>query len=204
MGFVLIIRMKVMTIDPDAILLQEDYDSEWLAEAIVERHYAALHYLAYSILGDAAEADDAVQEAIIRALGRIERYQPGSNMKAWLSSIVVNQCRDMIRRRKVRRRLRSGLAWISGNKFPGNSPEDEAVKNEAQSALWSMVNQLGEKHRMPVILRYVHKLSLCEISEILGIREGTVSSRLFYACRKLGQEMAVDNFEDLIAEFLNE
>jgi DNA-directed RNA polymerase specialized sigma24 family protein len=50
----------------------------------------------------------------------------------------------------------------------------------------------------------VHKFSLCEISEILGIREGTVSSRLFYACRKLGQEMAVDDFKDLIAEFQDE
>jgi RNA polymerase sigma-70 factor (ECF subfamily) len=196
--------MKVMTIDPDALLLQEDYDPEQLAEAIVERHYAALHYLAYSILGNADEADDAVQEGIIRALGRIERYRPGSNLKAWLSSIVVNQSREMIRRRKVRRRLRDSLAWIYRSTLPGNSPEDKAVKNESRSTLWTIVNRLGEKHRMPVILRYVHKFSLCEISEILGIREGTVSSRLHYACRKLGQEMAVNDFEDLIAEFLDE
>lgn len=76
--------MKVMAIDPDTVLLQEDYDPERLAEAVINRHYTALHYLAYSILGDADEADDAVQESIIRALARIESYQPGSNMRSVL------------------------------------------------------------------------------------------------------------------------
>ena len=198
------IRMKVMAIDPDTLLLQEDYDPERLAEAIIDRHYASLHYLAYSILGDADAADDAVQETIIRALGQIERYRPGSNMKAWLSAIVVNKSKDMIRRRKVRRRLRSGLAWISRGEPPGNMPEEEVGRNESQTELWSIVNQLGEKHRLPIILRYVHKLSVREISEILGIREGTVNSRLFYGCQKLGQKLAINDIEDLVTEFLNE
>ena len=103
-------------------------------------------------------------------------------------------------------RAKIGVKGLShtGNKFPGNSPEDEAAKNEAQSALWSLVNQLGEKHRMPIILRYVHKLSLCEISEVLRIREGTVSSRLFYACRKLEQQLVIEDVEELITELLNE
>ena len=193
-----------MAVDPDKLLLQEDYDPERLAESIIDRHYASLHYLAYSILGDADEADDAVQETIIRALGQIERYQPGSNMKAWLSAIVVNKSKDMIRRRKVRRRIRSGLAWISRGEPPDNTPEQEVVKNEAQADLWSLVNQLGEKHRLPIILRYVHKLSVREISEILGIREGTVNSRLFYGCQKLGQKMVFDDFADLVTEFLDE
>lgn len=86
-----------------------------------------MHYLAYSVLGDADEADDAVQETIIRALGRIERYQPGSNMKAWLSSIVFNQCRDMVRRRKARSGLRSGLAWFTISSL---SQDDSASVSE--------------------------------------------------------------------------
>jgi len=196
--------MKAMTVDPDTILLQDRYEPEGLAEAIVDRHYASLHYLSYSILGDADEADDAVQETIIRALGRIEHYQPGSNMKAWLSSIVVNQSRDMIRRRKVRRRLSSGLERIFRAKGPGNNPEEQVVNQETKTELWSMVDHLGDKHRLPIILRYVHRFSVREISEILGIREGTVSSRLYYGCRKLGQQLAINEVDDLIAELLND
>ena len=125
-------------------------------------------------------------------------------MKAWLSSIVVNQSRDMIRKRKARRRLRSGLEWIFRSKPHGNRLEDKVVKEEAKSELWSVVDCLGDRHRLPIILRYVHKLSVCEISEILGIREGTVKSRLFYGCRKLRQQLAVNDIEDLIVELLNE
>ena len=110
----------------------------------------------------------------------------------------------MLRRRKVHLRLRSVLTLISRSKPPGNSPEEKAVKKEAQTALWSIVNQLGDKHRIPIILRYVHKLSVREISEILEIREGTVNSRLFYACRKLGQKVVVADFEDLIAEMIDD
>jgi RNA polymerase sigma-70 factor (ECF subfamily) len=196
--------MKAMTIDPDTILLQDRYDPEGLAEAIVDRHFRSLHYLAYSILGDADSADDAVQESIIRALGQIDRYQVGSNMKAWLSRIVVNQCKDIIRRRNVRRRLAKGLEWISRIRGAKKSMEVRAVMEEARTALWSSVDQLGNKHRLPVILRYVHGLSLGEIAEILGIREGTVSSRLFYACRKLESQLAINDVEDLIAELLSE
>ena len=51
--------MKAMTVDPDTILLQDRYEPVRLAEAIIDRHHTTLHYLAYSILGDADEADDA-------------------------------------------------------------------------------------------------------------------------------------------------
>jgi RNA polymerase sigma-70 factor (ECF subfamily) len=171
---------------------------------MLDRHYAALHYLAYSILGDADEADDAVQEALISALASVERYRPGGNMKAWLSSIVVNQCRDKMRRRKVREKLNDGLQWVFRSKPPPKTLEDRGVRKEAKSTLWSIVNQLGEKHRLPIILRYVHNLSVREISQILEIREGTVHSRLHNACSNLGRQLAIHDREDLIEELLNE
>jgi DNA-directed RNA polymerase specialized sigma24 family protein len=103
--------MNVIVTDPDTILVQDKYDPGHLAEAMLDRYYTTLHYLAYSILGDADEADDAVQEGLIRALAKIDRYSPGTNMKAWLSSIVVNNCQDRMRRRKARQRLINGLGW---------------------------------------------------------------------------------------------
>lgn len=191
-------------IDPNEILLQESYDPSLLAEAILERHYAGLHFLAYSILGDADEADDVVQDALIRALGKIDRYTPGSSMKAWLASIVVNLARDKMRRRKARQRLKQGLQWLLRSGPPRKSPEDKRIRKEAKSALWSIVDQLGEKHRLPVTLRYVHNLRVREIAQILHIREGTVHSRLHYACRNIGKQLTIQNQEELLRELLNE
>jgi RNA polymerase sigma-70 factor (ECF subfamily) len=196
--------MSVTVSDPNEILLQKDYDRSLLAEAILDRHYAALHYLAYSILGDADESDDIVQESILEALAKIDRYRPGSNMKAWLSTIVVNYCKDKIRRRKSRQRLHEGLRRLFGSKRPRKSPEDKHIAKEAKSALWSFVNQLDEKHRLPIILRYVHNMSIREVAHILQLREGTVHSRLHYACRDLGRQLALHDQEALLSELLNE
>lgn len=196
--------MNVIAPDPDAILVQDNYDPSYLAEAILDRYYTALHYLAYSILGDADEADDAVQEGLIRALARIDQYSPGSNMRAWLSSIVVNNCQDRMRRRRVRQRLQNSLQSLFRSQQPPPSPENKNLAEEAKTNLWSTVNKLGEKHRLPIILRYVHDLSIREIAQILHIREGTVHSRLHYACRNLGRQLAIDDREALIEELLNE
>jgi RNA polymerase sigma-70 factor (ECF subfamily) len=78
------------------------------------------------------------------------------------------------------------------------------VNEEARTALWSTVNKLGEKHLVPIIFRYVHDLSVREISQILNIREGTVHSRLHHAYRSLGWQLAIDDREALIEELLNE
>ena len=186
------------------ILLQKNYDRSQLAEAILDRHYATLHYLAYSILGDADESDDVVQESILGALAKINRYRPGSNMKAWLSTMVVNLCKDKIRRRKSRQKLNDGLRWLFRSERPRKSPEDKQIGEEAKSTLWSFVNKLDEKHRLPIILRYVHDLSIREVAQILQIREGTVHSRLHYACRNLGRQLALHDQEALLTELLNE
>lgn len=196
--------MDVYLTDPNKILLQETYDHGQLAEAILDHYYVTLHYLAYSILGDADEADDAVQEGLINALDKIDRYRPDSNMKAWLSSIVINQCKDKIRRCKTRQKLKNGLKWIFQSNRARKSLEDSKIGEEANSALWAIVNQLGEKHRLPIILRYVHNLTVREIAQILQIREGTVHSRLHYACRHLGKHLTIHNQEELLRELLNE
>jgi len=196
--------MNLIVSDPNEILLQKNYDRSLLAEAILDRHYATLHYLAYSILGDADESDDVVQESILEALAKIDRYRPGSNMKAWLSTIVVNFCKDKIRRRKRRQKLNDSLRLLFGSERPRKSPEDKQIGAEAKSTLWSLVNQLDEKHRLPIILRYVHDMSIREVAHILELKEGTVHSRLHYACRNLGRQLALHDQEALLSELLNE
>ena len=202
-GLCLLYRMTIMR-DPDAILRQDIVDREHLAVAMLDRYYAPLHFRADSILGDPAAADDAVQETIIRALDRIDSYRIGSNMKAWLSTIVVNQCRNMLRRRAARQRLRSGLRFLFRGQFPQISSEQVTLGEEAKTELWTAVHELKEKHRLPIILRYVHNFSIREIARLLDTREGTIHSRLHRACQQLRRQLMVSDEEELIKEYLYE
>ena len=68
---------------------------------------------------------------------------------------------------------------------PVASPEEAAAQNEAHRQLWQAVDSLDEKHRLPVILRYVHELTVAEIAASLGTNEGTIHSRLHYARKAL-------------------
>lgn len=64
-------------------------------------------------------------------------------------------------------------------------PEDLVIQNETEAIIWNSLNKLDERHRMVVLLKYFHELSISEISEILSVNEGTVHSRLFTAREKL-------------------
>ncbi len=156
-----------------------------MIEALIQQYYAYLHRLAFSILGDDQEADDAAQESILRALQNLDRLQAETKMKSWLSIITVNIAHDLLRRRAARQRLQTLLGW--SGLFPNRqeSPEKTVLETETRTQLWQAVNDLDEKHRFPVILRFVHGMAVSEIAQALEVNEGTVHSRLHYAIRKL-------------------
>jgi RNA polymerase sigma-70 factor (ECF subfamily) len=154
---------------------------EWL----VNTHQAALFRLALSILDDPAEADEAVQETFVAALRRLDTYRGQAALATWLYAIAVNVCRSRWRKGRAWQRLRGVLQAARWGAAPPAAPEAAASQRETQAAVWSAVQRLGEKHRLPVILRYYHDLPTAEIAAILGISEGTVHSRLATARDRL-------------------
>ena len=72
--------------------------------------------------------------------------------------------------------------------FP-EEPEDVTLQTEIDEQLWQLVDSFGDKHRIPLILRYVHQLPISEIAKILEIKEGTIHSRLFYAHQMIRSEL---------------
>jgi RNA polymerase sigma-70 factor (ECF subfamily) len=66
-----------------------------------------------------------------------------------------------------------------------SSPEETAIKNEKEAALWQALNKLDERHRIVIVLRYFHELQVNEIAEILSLPEGTIHSRLYTARERL-------------------
>ena len=158
-------------------------------EGLLRGHYAYVLRLANSILEDAQEAEDAAQETFIAANRALSSYRADAQVTTWLTAIAVNVCRGHLRRRKIRLGLQlilGGLQVLAGRPV---LPEEAAVQNEADRQLWQAVDSLDEKHRLPIILHYVHDLTAPEIAAALGISQGTVHSRLHYAHQKLSERL---------------
>lgn len=159
-------------------------------EALVESYQGLAFRVAYLITRDAGEAQDATQDAFVRAYYALGTFRSGASFKPWLLRIVTNQARN--RRRSAGRRLElstrieSGRA--SGDAAP--SPEASALLGETRAELLDAIEQLREEERLAVIYRYFLELSEMEMAEVMRCRPGTVKSRLSRALEHLRKRLA--------------
>jgi RNA polymerase sigma-70 factor, ECF subfamily len=155
-------------------------------EHFVQTYQQDVYHLALSILDDSIEAEDATQEALLAALRALDSFHGASSLKTWLYSITVNICRTRLQHHKRRERLTEilgGFLRVLGTRTP--SIEEDAIQHESNEAMWHAIHSMDGKHRIPIVLRYYHDLSVAEIANILQIPEGTVHSRLNTARRQL-------------------
>ena len=161
--------------------------SEDAIEMFVRQYETDIFRLALSIVGDQAEANEITQETFLSALRSFHTYQEKNSVKAWLYTIALNHSRSHLRKRKLLERLKTTVSFVfqleSTHKQP--SLEDVIIQNEKEAAIWNELNELDERHRTVVVLRYFHGLSISEISEILTVNEGTIHSRLHTARARL-------------------
>jgi len=168
-------------------------DSHWLEqcrvgdslaiERLVQTYHGDVYRLALSILDDSDDADDATQEVFVAALRALESFRGNASFKTWLFSITINVCRTRLQRHKRRGQLQQILQSLFGQNQA--HPEHEAIQSESDSQLWQAIHTLDDKHRIAVILRYYHDLSVAEIAETLEVPVGTVHSRLNHARERL-------------------
>lgn len=137
-----------------------------------------LYRLAGLLLGNAADAEDATQEALFRAWRSARSLREGSQVDAWLDRILVNVCRDRLRRRRAIRfiALTDDQAGHSADAFQILLDRDEVLR---------AMTQLNPDQRIVVILHYWGGLTLTEIAARTGWPEGTVKSRLHHALEQL-------------------
>ena len=143
--------------------------------------------LAYSVLLNRADAEDAVQDMFIKIIGKVPEFGDRAQEKAWISRVIVNQCRDQLRKRKLR--LYTPLEEVleqSGSDLSVPGPEESGG-----IGLLQMVLSLGEKYREPLILHYFEGFSIEEVSSILGIGQSAVKMRL-----SRGREMVKKRMEE--------
>ena len=155
-------------------------------ETLVRQYETGVFKLAFSIVGDEADANEITQETFIAALRSLKTYQEKKTFKAWLYTIALNLSRSHLRKRKIIERLQNTLGSIfCVETQKQSSPEEDVIRSEKEAILWSELNKLDERHRIVVVLRYFHELPITEISEILSVNEGTIHSRLHTARERL-------------------
>jgi RNA polymerase sigma-70 factor (ECF subfamily) len=180
--------------------VSEELESLWVQRTLagdqqafgelVQRYERDVFNLTYRMLNDRGEAEDAAQEAFLRAYANLDRYDPERSFKTWVLSIASNHCIDRIRRRR--------LTWLSleeplpphpalTSDIPG--PEEATLMHEQSVLVQELLSNLSPDYRMAVVLRYWYDLSYTEIAEMLDTTESAIKSRLFRARQALADQL---------------
>jgi RNA polymerase sigma factor (sigma-70 family) len=158
-------------------------------EEIVQTYQGIAFRVAYVIAGSAADAEEAAQDAFVKAYRALGRFRPGSPFRPWLLRIVANEARN--RRRSALRRerlaLRTAAEQASGDAAP--SPEAAVLVAEQRETLLRALEGLRDEDREVISCRYLLELSEEETATTLGLRRGTVKSRTSRALARLREHL---------------
>jgi RNA polymerase sigma-70 factor (ECF subfamily) len=179
--------------DPDHELVKAVLDGDSDAfRGLVERYEGRVYAVVYGMVRNQEDARDLAQEAFVKAYRNLSRFRLESRFYTWLYRIAYNVTIDHIRRQKVRRAeaFEEGVAvrGTGGQLNPGHhtdSPGKSLERKRLKARLLEALDELTDDHRQIIVLRELEGMSYREISDVMGIPEGTVMSRLYYARKKL-------------------
>ena len=176
-----------------------DEEQVWLDQArrgdkaafgkIIEAYQRPVYNLAYRMLSNSGEAEEAAQEAFIRAYTRLDSYNPNHKFSTWLLSITSNYCIDLIRKRRavllsIDEPLPPHPSLMSER---ASGPEPQIMQSEQEEMVQRLLAELAPEYREAVVLRYWHELSYDEIAEMMDTTVSAIKSRLFRARRQLAE-----------------
>lgn len=171
-------------LEDDELVVRAKRGDSAAYEDLVHAYQGIAFRAAYLITGSAADAEEAAQDGFVKAYRSLGRFRAGAPFRPWLLQIVANEARN--RRRSAGRRAALALrasAEPSGEAAP--SPEASTLAAERHRELLRAVDALGEGERLVVACRYFLELSEQETAATLGLRSGTVKSRLSRALARL-------------------
>ena len=183
-------RQEMQTINQEALWLEQARQGDKASFGkLIEAYQGPVFNLAYRMLNDAREAEEAAQEAFIRAYTRLESYNPAHKFSTWMLSITSNYCIDLIRKRRalllsIDEPLPAHPALMSEK---SQGPEGQAVRAEQEVMVQRLLQTLPEEYRETVVLRYWYDMSYEEIAEAMDSSVSAIKSRLFRARRDLAE-----------------
>ncbi len=164
---------------------------------ILSRCAPSLYRAAFRRLGNPADAEDAVQDALLSAYKHLDQFKGRAQMATWLTAIVINAARMQLRKRP--RHIHVSLSEPYGESDdvlvadrlsdPAPNPEDECRRSELRARVVGLMEHLTPRLRKAFQLRKIDGLSIRETARVLGIAEGTVKARVARAHAKLRQLM---------------
>lgn len=194
---------NALALPSDAELLPRLRAREHAAfEALMRRHNRRLYRVARSLLRDAAEAEDALQDAYLKGFRALAEFRGDASLATWLTRIVVNECMTRLRRSARRDNIVPMVPAVHDAAEEGDAMVDELHSSYAESpdrALWRgemrellerRIDQLPGPFRVVFVMRAVEELTVEETAGCLGIPEATVRSRLFRARSLLREGIA--------------
>jgi RNA polymerase sigma factor (sigma-70 family) len=158
-------------------------------EEIVRLHGSIAFRTAWVITGSAADAEEAAQDAFVKAYRALGRFRDGAPLRPWLLTIVANEARNRVRAAGRRERL---ALRVAEERRPGGavpSPEAALLVSEQRQELLAALDRLSETDRQAIACRYFLELSEAETAAALDCARGTVKSRLSRAFDRLRTEM---------------
>lgn len=157
---------------------------------LMHRYAGAVYNLAYRMLGNAEDAEDASQEIFLRAYTRLASFDRARRFSTWLLSIGSNYCIDRLRRRRFAWMTLDDAAYALPSPEPG--PERSALSQERRQMVQQALQQLPEHYRLVTVLRYWQDLSYDEITQVTGLPESTIKTRLHRARHMLAAALGAE------------
>jgi len=186
---------KKHRVDPDLDLVERAREGDTRAfDELVEKYTPKLYGLVYHMTSNHEDTNDILQDVFAKAYRALKRFRGKSTFYTWIYSIATNMTLNFLKKRNRRRSMSlddvdSGIErdkdYIEAASRSGSDPVRETNISELQERLNTAMQELSEDHRAVVTMFDIQGMPHAEISKILGVSEGTVRSRLFYAHRQL-------------------
>jgi len=179
--------------DRELVRLAKSDDKEAF-ELLVRRHQSRVFAVAGGILRNKEDVEDVAQQVFVKAYFSLKRFDQRAAFSTWLYKITVNECWDVLRKRKVRPLLyESDLSEEQAREYNGFSEKatapDVSDRLEARERVEKLLVDLDERDRLMLMLKEVQGFSVEEIAEILEINANTVKVRLFRARRRITEKV---------------
>lgn len=177
--------------NPDVELAERHrYGDSDAFDEVYERYAGMVYGLCLRMSGDPVRAQDLSQEVFLRIFKGLGRFRGRSSLKTWVYRIALNHCRGRLARRRVATQsLDSTPLPEACLEDPARGPETRAEEHEAEQQVMRLLETLPRRFREAVILRDLQDLSYEEIATVLGVRIGTVRSRIARGRERLRREL---------------
>ncbi len=177
--------VELTSAEQDRLAVEAALHGNQLAFAdLVSRYQTAVYNMAYRMLGDPTEAEDAAQEVFVRAWNQLHSFQLDRRFSTWLLSIASHLCIDLLRRRKPSAPLDDVALYVRSEE---PEPDEIALQGEQRDLVKRLLDTLPEKYRSVTVLRYFNDMSYDEIAQATGLTESAVKTQLHRARKMLAE-----------------